>query len=589
MSSTSAASVPTNATSPMRLEDGCRVAVIGGGPAGSLFSFFFLETASRDGLEATVDVYEPKTFDRPGPAGCNMCGGIISESLVQLLSTEGINLPPTVIQRGIDSYVLHMDVGSVGIEQPGQEKRIGAVHRGAGPRGLEHKIWEGFDGHLQRLAAEKGANIIPERVESVSWENGRPRLMTKPGLSEPYDLLVVATGVNGYSQKLHEQLGVKYEGPRTTKTAISEFYLGEGLVNAYLGSSMHVFLLNLPRLEFAALIPKGEYITMALLGEDVDKELVMSFLNSPEVRECLPPDWELPADYCRCFPSINVRGATQPFGDRLVFIGDCGESRLYKDGIGGAYRTAKAASKTAVFEGVSAQDFRRHYLPVCRTLATDNSIGGLIFWTTNLIQSAPFSRRGILRMVEREQKSGRNQRMSGVLWDTFTGSAPYRDILVRTLHPMFLWRLVSDTVASLFVKKTTLAAREEKVRLGELGKIYRPGEAIVRQGEVGDCMYVIQSGSVEVVRESDGKEVRLAELSDGDFFGEMALFEKDVRSATVRPLNEVRVLTIDKKIFLRKIHEDPSLAFRIMQKMSQRIREIDGELARLGPVASVGD
>jgi CRP-like cAMP-binding protein len=119
------------------------------------------------------------------------------------------------------------------------------------------------------------------------------------------------------------------------------------------------------------------------------------------------------------------------------------------------------------------------------------------------------------------------------------------------------------------------------MKQGELGRTYRAGETIAKQGEVGDCMYVIQAGTVEVVRESDAGEVKLAELAEGDFFGEMALFEKDVRSATVRPLGEARVLTIDKKMFLRKVHEDPSLAFRIMQKMSQRIRELDGQVAGL--------
>jgi CRP-like cAMP-binding protein len=61
----------------------------------------------------------------------------------------------------------------------------------------------------------------------------------------------------------------------------------------------------------------------------------------------------------------------------------------------------------------------------------------------------------------------------------------------------------------------------------------------------------------------------------------MALFERMPRSATVRALGEVRVLTIDKKTFLRQVHEDPSLAFRILQKMSYRIRELDTELFRL--------
>jgi CRP/FNR family cyclic AMP-dependent transcriptional regulator len=116
---------------------------------------------------------------------------------------------------------------------------------------------------------------------------------------------------------------------------------------------------------------------------------------------------------------------------------------------------------------------------------------------------------------------------------------------------------------------------------GGLGKVYGDGEEIVRQGETGDCMYVIQTGQAEAVQGKEGKEVRLAVLGEGDVFGEMALFERMPRSATVRALGDVRVLTRDKKTFLRRVHEDPSLAFRILQKMSYRIRELDTELFRL--------
>lgn len=116
---------------------------------------------------------------------------------------------------------------------------------------------------------------------------------------------------------------------------------------------------------------------------------------------------------------------------------------------------------------------------------------------------------------------------------------------------------------------------------GALGKTYRNGEVVVRQGESGDCMYVIQAGQAEVLQEKDGKEVRLAVLDEEDVFGEMALFEREVRSATVRALGDVRVLTVDKKTFLRRIQEDPSLAFRILQKMSHRIRQSNTELVRI--------
>jgi len=120
---------------------------------------------------------------------------------------------------------------------------------------------------------------------------------------------------------------------------------------------------------------------------------------------------------------------------------------------------------------------------------------------------------------------------------------------------------------------------------GALGKTYQDGDIIIHQGEVGNCMYVIQEGKVEVLIKEDGKEIQLAIRSEGDFIGEMAIFDRDVRSATIRAVGQVRILTIDKKNFLRRIHEDPSLAFRIVETMSHRIRELSMENAHLKGLA----
>ena len=92
---------------------------------------------------------------------------------------------------------------------------------------------------------------------------------------------------------------------------------------------------------------------------------------------------------------------------------------------------------------------------------------------------------------------------------------------------------------------------------GGLGKLYGNGEIVVRQGEPGDCMYVIQEGRVEVIREKDGKEICLAILGKQEFFGEVPLFERERRSATVRVLGEARLLTVDRKTLMRRIQEDP--------------------------------
>jgi len=114
---------------------------------------------------------------------------------------------------------------------------------------------------------------------------------------------------------------------------------------------------------------------------------------------------------------------------------------------------------------------------------------------------------------------------------------------------------------------------------GALGKLYASGEQVVRQGDRGNCMYVVQSGQLEVLREEHDGQVRIAVMGAGDIFGEMSIFEREVRSASVRALGEARVLTVDKKTFLRRIEEDPPLAFNLVKIMSRRIRLLSEQIA----------
>lgn len=436
----------------LRLVDGSRVAVIGGGPAGSFFSYFLLDLAERVGLELSVDIYEPRDFSLSGPQGCNMCAGVISETLVQNLATEGINLPASVVQKPISSYILHTDLGTQRIDAAFHEKRIGAIFRGGGPRGIREIRRRGFDDYLLSLAMDKGAKVIPLRVIGVDRVDDRLQIRTRDSHHGIYDLLVVAAGVNTAALKLFEGGESKYEPPKTTKTAIREYYLGEEIIDKHFGDSLHVFLLDIPKLDFAMLVPKGDYVSACLLGKDIDDDLLQAFLTAPEVKSCFPQGWRWDQPACQCLPRINVRASLQPFADRVVFIGDSGVTRLYKDGIGAAYRAAKAAATCSVLEGISSEDFRRHYAPFCRKMELDNRFGNFIFFVTHLIQRASFSRRAVLQMAAAERLSpGTPPRMSGVLWDTFTGSASYQNVLLRSLHPAFVsrfaWHLVDAIIS----------------------------------------------------------------------------------------------------------------------------------------------
>jgi putative methionine-R-sulfoxide reductase with GAF domain len=116
---------------------------------------------------------------------------------------------------------------------------------------------------------------------------------------------------------------------------------------------------------------------------------------------------------------------------------------------------------------------------------------------------------------------------------------------------------------------------------GELGKIYADGEVIFNEGDGGEVMYVIQSGRVTITKKTESDESTvLATLQDGDIFGEMALFDKQTRSATATASGEARILSIDKKKLFSSISRDPTLVFKLLESMSRRIRRLNDDLTQ---------
>lgn len=429
------------------LSNGSRIAVVGGGPSGSFFAFFLLKMAAAIDLDIEVDIYDPRSFSRCGPAGCNHCGGIVSESLVQILAAEGINLPPSVVQRGIESYIVHMDVGTVAIQNQVGEQRIAALYRGNGPRESCESAWESFDGYLQKLAVQKGASVVRQLITNIDWRSGYPWLQFADRSEVKYDLVSVATGVNSNFLNMLDDMPSGFKKPRTTRAYVCEYRSSEDEILRILGNSVHAFLLPIPRLEFAAIIPKGEFATVVMLGDDLDEELVHAFLTHPAVLKCLPTS-ALPC-VCSCAPLVNMGARKRPYGDRVVLIGDSGVTRLYKDGIGAAFRTGKAAAVTAVFQGVSAQAFQKGFWPTCRSITNDNTIGKVMFGTTTILKRLTFLRKVILRMTAREQREvSRKPHMSSLLWNMFTGSAPYTEIFTGVIHPGFIGNLALNFFAN---------------------------------------------------------------------------------------------------------------------------------------------
>ncbi|MBF0588136.1 MAG: cyclic nucleotide-binding domain-containing protein [Magnetococcales bacterium] len=109
-----------------------------------------------------------------------------------------------------------------------------------------------------------------------------------------------------------------------------------------------------------------------------------------------------------------------------------------------------------------------------------------------------------------------------------------------------------------------------------LGKVYEAGRIIYKQEDRANCLYVIQSGKIEIFLSADDDEDRLAILEEGQIFGSVSLFTADkTHFSTARALTKCRLLKVDEKAFVVRLHQDPSLAFRIIRHMAQRIKDLD--------------
>ena len=115
-----------------------------------------------------------------------------------------------------------------------------------------------------------------------------------------------------------------------------------------------------------------------------------------------------------------------------------------------------------------------------------------------------------------------------------------------------------------------------------IARHYESGKFIFLEDSEGEqCFFVVQ-GSVKVTRLSkEGREVILAMLNEGEFFGEMALLDGESRSANVIALEETEVLTLNREDFLVVLHDYPQIAIQLLKEMAHRLRKSDRQIASL--------
>lgn len=103
--------------------------------------------------------------------------------------------------------------------------------------------------------------------------------------------------------------------------------------------------------------------------------------------------------------------------------------------------------------------------------------------------------------------------------------------------------------------------------------VYREGETVFRRGDQGDCAYIVQKGSVEILGDYDGQEVRVAVLGQGELFGEVALIDEGARTATVRTLEEAVLIPVPRNEVQELLDKSDPVMRLFLLVVLERFRE----------------
>ncbi len=439
------------------LKDGSKIAIIGGGPAGSFFANFALRIAKQKGINVDITIFEGKDFCQKGPRGCNMCAGVISEKLYWELKKSDMLPPDRCVQMEINGYFFNTHDGCVEVKnpRPSDGKKILTVSRGGGPMFSEQSENVSFDNFLLQHVENMGANISSDIVSDVilpSNKRDQAKVIfgTRGSRKEiSVDLVVGSFGLNAGILEKIKRLGFGYTPPRTVRACQAEIYVGNKKGSKYSGNSINVFSLGIKPIKYASFTPRGDYITVTLVGKsDLNKAHLIEFLNNPIVRRSFPEEgWKLPKDFCICFPKINITQAKHPFTDRFVIIGSAGLSRYYKHGMESAFFVSRIVAKSVFESGVSEKAFRKgYYKPVKALFGSDCLYGRRIFALNDYITSRARISSGYFSFLNSDKKKPVAKLQLEFLWNMFTGSIPFKSLFIKVFDPALQLRLLPVTV-----------------------------------------------------------------------------------------------------------------------------------------------
>lgn len=398
------------------LENGDRVVIIGGGPGGTGCALALERLAAAVGRQVEITIVEGKQFT--GERHYNQCVGVLSPPLPALL-VEELDTPfPTHLSRGqIEGYVLHTEHERLLLRETGEPSI--AVRRVQ------------FDDYMLGVARSRGIAVLLARVVDLEFHADQVVVYTE-NASLVADVVVGAFGLDEGSAAIFRRL-TDHRPPEFLSSVVTKYHPGPAGM-ATIGPYIHAFLPADPRIEFGAITPKGNHLTINIAGRSVDVPLMQGFMAQPAVRAVLP-NLELAGRYDPHdlrffkgrFPCSLAHGY---YGDRYVMVGDAaGLVRAFKGkGVTSALLTGIRAAKTMLQAGISRQAFHEHY-----RAANQDIIQDLPYGRGMRLAAILMARYGLLDVVVRAART--NPSLQVALFDAVSAHASYKEIVARSLHP----------------------------------------------------------------------------------------------------------------------------------------------------------
>ena len=395
------------------------VVIIGGGPAGTSCGIMLRRLAYRKRVPLRVILFEPKDFT----VEQNICTGVLSPPFQRLLRELELDLPEGIVQRHISGYMLHSSNETIFLEDTSENTEPTlVVDRG------------NLDNFLLESARAAGVIVMDDVVVDVRPSTDKVLVISSGGARALADVVVGAFGLNSYALNLFEIHVPGYHRPRMTKSILTDIPLSPAVIDARFDNAIHALLLDsLPRIEFGALTPKRDHVTVNIVGDNIVDEDLDAFLELPWTKKLIP---ETTAKYPRFVNAFPSSPAKRLYRDRFVTIGNTsGLLRPLKGkGINTGIITGIEAAKTMMEVGISQRAFDDFYRR-CHALAEEYHYGVILRKLYHLSLS--------LKTLDAVLSLARSEPLLyQAFYDMISGEGSYQQIIKRSARPGLAAKIV---------------------------------------------------------------------------------------------------------------------------------------------------